>query len=75
MILKGMLLYITALAVVLFISGVDSIYDAGYFIHGILVCAVLCYLCYKYITAGELEVLTLNKWVDKITGGKSDDLW
>nr|DAQ46205.1 MAG TPA: hypothetical protein [Crassvirales sp.] len=49
-ILKGVLLWVTAFAVMLFISGVDSIYDNGYFIHSIIVCAVLCYTCYKLIS-------------------------
>ena len=60
-ILKGVLLWITAFAIILFMSGVDSIYDNGYFIHSITVCVVLCYACYKLISKEELEVLTLSK--------------
>lgn len=66
LILKGVLLWITTFAVMLFISGVDSIYDNGYFIHSIIVCAILCYTCYKLISKEELEVLTLSKWFDNI---------
>lgn len=65
-ILKGVLLWITTFAVILFMSGVDSIYDNGYFIHSITVCVVLCYACYKLISKEELEVLTLSKWFDNI---------
>ena len=71
LILKGIMLWITAFVTVLFIAGVDSIYDNGYFIHSIIVCAVLCYTCYKLISEEELEVLTLSKWFNKITGEES----
>lgn len=64
LILKGVLLWITAFAVILFISGIDSIYDNGYFIHSILVCVVLCYTCDKLISKEEFEMLTLSKWFD-----------
>ena len=70
-ILKGVLLWITTFAVMLFISGVDSIYDNGYFIHSIIVCVVLCYICYKLISEEEFEILTLYKWFNKITGEES----
>ena len=71
LILKGVLLWVTAFAVMLFISGVDSIYDNGYFIHSIIVCVVLCYTCYKLISEEEFEILTLYKWFNKITGEES----
>lgn len=71
LILKGVLLWVTAFAVMLFISGVDSIYDNGYFIHSIIVCVVLCYTCYKLISEEELEILTFYKWFNKITGEES----
>lgn len=61
-ILKGVLLYITAITVTLFIMGVESIYDNRYFIHSIIVCVVLCYTCYKLISEEEFEILTLFKW-------------
>lgn len=66
LILKGVLLYITTFAVILFIGGVDSIYDNGLFIQSIIVCAVLCYACYKFISEEELEILTFNKWFNKL---------
>lgn len=70
-IIKGVLLWVTAFAVMLFILGVDSIYDNGYFIHSIIVCVVLCYTCYKLISKEEFEILTLYKWFNKITGEES----
>ena len=69
LILKGVLLYVTILTVLLFIMGADNIYDNGWFIPSIIVCIALCYTSYKLISEEELEVLTLSKWFDKITGG------
>ena len=70
LILKGVLLWITTFAVMLFVSGVDSIYDNGYFIHSIIVCAVLCYICYKLISEEEFEILTFYKWFDNMLKGE-----
>lgn len=70
-IIKGILLWITAFAVMLFISGVDSIYDNGWFIPSIIVCIALCYTSYKLISEEEFEILTLSKWFNKITGEES----
>ena len=64
LILKGLLLYTTILAITVFISGIDSIYDNGYFTHSFTVCVALCYACYKLISKEEFEVLTLYKWID-----------
>lgn len=50
LILKGVLLYVTAFVVILFIGGVDSIYDNGLFIQFIIACAALCYACYRLIS-------------------------
>lgn len=66
LIFKGVLLWITTFAVILFISGVDSIYDNEYFIHSIIVCVILCYTCYKLISKEEFEILTLYKWFNNI---------
>ena len=72
LILKGVLLWVTAHAVMLFMSGVDSIYDNGYFMHSIIVCIILCYACYKLISEEEFEILTLYKWFNKTAGEESD---
>ena len=71
LIFKGVLLYVTTFAVLIFIAGLESIYEHGYFIHSIIVCAVLCYTCYKLISEEEFEILTLSKWFNKITGEES----
>lgn len=66
LILKGVLLWITAFAVILFMTGVDSIYDNGLFIQFIIACAALCYACYRLISEEELKILTFNKWFNKL---------
>lgn len=66
LIFKGILLYITAFAVILFISGMDSIYDNGYFIQSLTAIAVMCYACYKLISEEELEKITMYKWFNKL---------
>lgn len=66
LILKGVLLYVTAFAVILFIGGVDSIMTKGYFIPSIIICAVLCYISYKLISGEELETLTFYKHFEKL---------
>ena len=59
-ILKGVLLYITAITVTIFIMGVESIYDKGYIIPSVIICAVLCYTCYKLISEEEFKILTFT---------------
>lgn len=71
-ILKGLLLWVTALVVMLFMSGVDSITDQGYLVPWLVVCAVLCYLCYKFISEEEFEVLSGYKWFNKKLGSSDD---
>jgi hypothetical protein len=64
MIFKGMLLYMTILVTMIFMMGVDSIYDQGYFFYGIMLVAALVFVCYKTINKEELEVLTLCKYLN-----------
>lgn len=62
LIFKGVLLWITAFAVIFFILGVDRIYDNGYFTYSIIICIILCHTCYKTISKEELKILTFNKF-------------
>lgn len=71
LILKGVLLWITAFAVMLFISGVDSIYDNGYFFQTLMAVVVMILCCYKLISEEEFEILSLYRWFNKITGEES----
>jgi hypothetical protein len=66
MIFKGMLLYMTTLVTMIFMMGVDSIYDNGYFIHGLILVLILVGVCYKSINKEELEILTLNKYFNHL---------
>lgn len=63
LIIKGMLLYMTTLVIMIFIMGIDSIYDQGYFFYGIMLIAVLIFMCYKTINKEELEMLTISKYL------------
>lgn len=61
LIIKGVLFYTTLLFSILFISGVDTIYDTGYFIPALIINIVLIVLCCKLISTEDLDLLTLNK--------------
>lgn len=64
LIIKGMLLYMTTLVIMIFIMGIDSIYDQGYFFYGIMLIAVLIFMCYKTINKEEFEMLTISKYLN-----------
>jgi hypothetical protein len=66
MIFKGMLLYMTTLVTMIFMMGVDSIYDQGYFFYGIMLVAALVFVCYKTINKEELEILTLSRYFNHL---------
>ena len=63
LIIKGMLLYITILATIIFMMGINSIYDNGYFFYSVMLVAALIFVCYKTINKEELEMLTLYKYL------------
>ena len=58
-ILKGIMLWITAFVTVFFISGVDSIYNNGYFFQTLIAVAVMIFCCYKLISEEEFKKVTL----------------
>lgn len=62
LIIKGVLLYVTILVTLLYMMGIDSIYDNGYFFHGLILVLILIGMCYKTINKEELEILTLNRY-------------
>lgn len=66
LIIKGVLLYVTTLVTLLYMMGIDSIYDNGYFFHGLILVAILIGVCYKTINKEELEILTFNKYLDNL---------
>lgn len=69
LILKGILLYTTMILAMLYICGVDSIYDNGYFLPATSIVALLIYICYKTITEEEADILSGNK----LFGGLPDN--
>ena len=68
LIIKGIMLWITAFVTILFVSGVDSIYDNGYFFQTLIAVAVMIFCCYKLISEEEFEILSLYRWFNKIIG-------
>lgn len=66
LIIKGVLLYVTTLVTLLYIIGIDSIYDNGYFFHGLILVLILIGVCYKTINKEELEILTSNKYLNHL---------
>lgn len=66
LIIKGVLLYITTLVTLLYMCGIDSIYDNGYFFHDLILIAILIGVCYKTINKEELEILTFNKYLNHL---------
>ena len=71
LILKGVLLWVTAFAVILLIPGIDSIYDNGYFFQALMAVVVMILCCYKLISEEEFEILSLYRWFSKIIGEES----
>ena len=63
LIIKGMLLYITILVTLIYMMGIDNIYDNGYFFHGLIFVLILIGVCYKTINKEEIEILTLYKYL------------
>ena len=66
LIFKGVLLWVTTFAVLIFIAGVESIYENGYFEYALFVCTLLCCACYKLISRREFDILTFSRWFDKL---------
>lgn len=70
-IIKGIMLWITAFVTTLFVVGIDSIYDNGYFFQTLIAIIVMIFCCYKLISKKEFEVLSLYRWFNKIIGEES----
>lgn len=68
LIIKGILLWTTAFVTILFVAGVDSIYDNGYFFQTLIAVAVMIFCCYKLISEEEFKMLSLYRWFNKIIG-------
>ena len=58
LILKGIMLWTTAFVTVLFIAGIDSIYDNGYFFQILIAIVVMIFCCCKLISEEEFKKIT-----------------
>lgn len=58
LILKGTMLWITAFVTILFVAGVDSIYNNGYFFQTLMAVAVMIFCCCKLISKEEFKEVT-----------------
>ncbi len=67
-ILKGILLWVTMVTIVLFVSGIDSIIEHSFstFLAGTALCMSLTNLCYNTLTFNEFYTLSGAKLFDKI---------
>ena len=54
-IIKGILLWTTGFVTVFFISGIDSIYDNGYFFQTLIAVMTMCYACFKFVSKEEYK--------------------
>ena len=63
LVIKGVFLYVTILVALLYMMGIDSICDQGYFFHGLILVLILIGVCYKTINKREVEMLTLYKYL------------
>lgn len=68
LILKGIMFYGTALNILLFIGGIDSIWDAGlnHLFLCILQLIINVSLCYWVITKEDIKKLTFYDKIDKM---------
>lgn len=57
-IIKGILLWTTAFVTTLFVAGVDSICDNGYFFQTLIAAVVMIFCCYKLISKEEFKKIT-----------------
>ena len=64
-ILKGVLLYVTALLSVIWLCSIN-INTSWLFLGYTIVVGTLIYLCYKYISLKEFYTLSLYKWFNNL---------
>lgn len=73
LVLKGILFYTTIIATLLFMAGVDSIYDEGYFFTSIVIVVAMIYTCYKSLNKKEVDTLLLMKYFSIGESTEEDD--
>ena len=58
LIIKGVMVWTTILSALLFIMGIDSIYDSGYFFQTFIAVMIMCYTCFKLVSKEEYKKIT-----------------
>lgn len=58
LIIKGIMLWITYFVTVLFILGIDNLYDNGYFLQTLIGVVTMIFCCYKLISEEEYKKVT-----------------
>lgn len=61
---KSILLYTTAIVAMLYIAGIDSIYNNGYFFKATALVAGLIFVCYKILSEEDIKTITFQKHKD-----------
>lgn len=64
-ILKGVLLYVTALLSVIWLCSIN-ITTSWLFLGYTIIVGILIYLCYRYISLKEFYILSLYKWFNNL---------
>ena len=65
LILKGLLLYVTALLSAIWLCSIN-ITTSWLFLGYTIIVGILIYLCYKYISLREFYILSLYKWFNNL---------
>lgn len=65
-IIKGVLFYITALLLMIFVTGIDSIYDKDILLPYIFTLAILIVICRKTLNRKDIRKFSLYEFFNKI---------
>lgn len=58
--IKGVLFYVTSILAILFVASIDSLYENNALLPAIGILSLLIYLCKKYISEKEMNILLLE---------------
>lgn len=68
LVLKALLFYTTMTGTMLYVAGIDDLFDKGVILLATLIVATLIYLCLYTIRRDELDIILLNKFFDRLMG-------
>lgn len=75
LVLKGIIFHITLICALLYVAGIDDIFDKGYFFPATIVVAALIYLCYCIINETELKKICFEDYFNRLFGTDEEDEW